>query len=162
MRIAICPGSYDPVTVGHVDIIRRAAALFDRVIVLVSPNSAKHTFFSCEDRTAMLEAATADIPGVEVQCSNELLAAFAQRVGACALVKGVRNTQDLEYEQQLAQVNGHLLPGLETVFLPADPTIGWLSSTIVREMIRYHQDITKMVPAGALAILSERLEEATR
>lgn len=159
MRRAICPGSYDPVTVGHLDIIRRAAVLFDEVIVLVAVNSAKKTMFTAEQRVEMLQAAVSDIPGVCVCCSEGLLADFAKENDACALVKGIRNAQDLDYEQPMAHANRHLNAGLETVLLPAAPAVSWVSSTIVREMLRYHQDISEMVPAGALEFLSAQMQE---
>lgn len=159
MRRAICPGSYDPVTVGHLDIIRRAAALFDEVIVLVAVNSAKQSMFTAEQRTEMLRLAVGDLPGVRVCCSEGLLVDFAKENGACALVKGVRNAQDLEYEQPMAHANRYLNEKLETVLLPAAPAVSWISSTIVREMLRYHQDISEMVPAGVLAFLSAQMQE---
>ncbi|MBQ8610894.1 MAG: pantetheine-phosphate adenylyltransferase [Oscillospiraceae bacterium] len=159
MRRAICPGSYDPVTVGHLDIIRRAAALFDEVVVLVAVNSSKKTMFTVQQRVQMLRAAVADIPGVCVESSDGLLAEYARSCGACALVKGVRSAQDLDYEQPMAHANRYLEPGLETVLLPAAPAVSWISSTIVREMLRYQQDISEMVPAGALEILSAQLQK---
>lgn len=155
MPLAICPGSYDPVTVGHVDIIRRAAALFGQVVVLVSPNAEKRCMFTPARRLELLRGAVGDIPGVRVDCSDELLAAYARRVGATVLVRGVRGEQDVSYEQMLFEVNRRLNPALQTVLLPADPALGWISSTVVREMLRYHQDVSEMVPAGALALLSK-------
>ena len=159
MRRAICPGSYDPVTVGHLDIIRRAAALFDEVIVLVAVNSAKKTMFTAEQRAEMLRLAIGDMPGVRVCCNDGLLADFAKENKACALVKGIRTAQDLDYEQPMAHANRYLNRELETVLLPAAPAVSWISSTIVREMLRYHQDISEMVPAGALAYLSTQIQE---
>ncbi len=159
MRKAICPGSFDPVTVGHMDVIRRAAALFDEVVVLVAVNSAKKTMFTAQQRMEMLRLATADIPGVTV-CSDEgLLADFAAKQEACALVKGVRSAQDLDYEQPMAHANRLLRPTLDTVLLPANPSVSWISSTIVRELLRYHQDVSEMVPVGALEIISTQLQE---
>lgn len=162
MRCAICPGSYDPVTVGHIDIIRRAAALFDEVVVLVAVNSAKKTMFTTQQRVEMLRLATADIPGVRVDCSEGLLADYAQKCGACALVKGVRNAQDLDYELPMAYANRYLQTELDTVLLPASPAVSWISSTIVREMLRYNQNISEMVPASVLAVLSAQLKEENK
>ncbi len=159
MRRAICPGSFDPVTVGHLDVIRRAAALFDEVIVLVAVNSAKKTMFTAEQRVEQLRLAARDIPGVRVECFGGLLAAYARENGVCALVKGVRNAQDLDYEQPMAHANRYLYKELETVLLPADPAVSWISSTIVREMLRYHQNISEMVPAGVPELLSAQLQE---
>ena len=159
MRRAICPGSYDPVTVGHLDIIRRAAALFDEVIVLVAVNSAKKTMFTAEQRVKMLQIAIGELPGVRVCCSDGLLAEFAKENGVCALVKGIRNAQDFDYEQPMAHANRYLNKELETVLLPADPAVSWISSTIVREMLRYHQDISEMIPAGVPEFLLAQMEE---
>ncbi len=157
--LALYPGSFDPVTVGHVDMIRRAARLFGQVVVLVSPNSAKQPMFTAQQRVRLLQSCTREIPGVRVDCSDELLAEYARRIGATALIRGVRNAQDLAYEQSLAQVYHHLNPQLETVLLMAEPATAWISSTVVREMLRYHQDISEMVPAGARELLSVSLQE---
>ena len=153
MRRALCPGSFDPVTVGHMDIIRRAADLFDEVIVLVAANSAKQPMFTAQQRADMLNACFAQLPGVRAEVSEELVADAARRLGACALVKGVRSVADFEYEQTLDQVNRFVLPGLETVILYAQPSCGWISSTVVREMLRYGQDVSALMPAPALEVL---------
>ena len=153
MRRAICPGSFDPVTVGHLDIIRRAAALFDEVIVLVAANSAKQPMFSAQQRVDMLNACFTDLPGVRAEASEELVADAAKRLGACVLVKGVRSVADFEYEQMLDQVNRFVLPGLETVVLYTEPSCGWISSTVVREMLRYDQDVSALMPAAALNVM---------
>ncbi len=159
MRCAICPGSFDPVTVGHVDIIARAAALFDKVIVLVAANSVKQPMFTAQQRVEMLRRSCGHLPNVQVQCSDALLAEFARSVDAVALVKGVRDAADLAYEQPMAYANRQLNDHLDTVLLPADPALGWISSTIVRELLRYHQNVSEMVPAGALALLSDLSEK---
>ena len=159
MRRAICPGSFDPVTVGHLDIIRRAAALFDEVVVLVAANSAKQPMFSAQQRVDMLNACFADLPGVRAEASEELVADAAKRLDACVLVKGVRSVADFEYEQMLDQVNRFVLPGLETVVLYTEPSCGWISSTVVREMLRYGQDVSALMPAAALEILQKNKVE---
>ena len=140
MNIAIYPGSFDPITLGHMDIIRRTAACFDQVYVCVSPNA--------EERGLELSRpAVADIPNVEVESWAGLLADFVRSKDAHILVKGVRNCADWELEAQMARINGGICPGLETVLLPASAAYEHFSSTMVREMIRYHQPLEKYVPA---------------
>ena len=119
MRIAICPGSFDPVTLGHLDIIRRAAAMFDRVIVLVMTNASKKPMFSLEERVSLLQRATADTENVEIDSDAGLLVDYARKKGACAVVKGLRALSDFEYEFQMALTNRKLNPQVETVFLTA-------------------------------------------
>lgn len=154
MKRALCPGSYDPVTVGHLNVIRRAAALFDEVVVLVSINSAKKPLFTAAQRVELLQHSVRGLGNVRVQAQEGLLAEIARQEDASVLVKGVRSAADLEYEQRLAEVNRHLNPQLETVLLPAEPATAWISSTVVREMLRYHQDISGMVPDGVPELIS--------
>ena len=158
MRIAVCPGSYDPITLGHVDVIRRAAGLFDKVIVCVLVNGGKtNGMFSPEERLHQVQLAVAELENVEAELHTGLLADFARERGACALVKGVRNGTDLDWEHQMAHVNRELYPGLETVLLPARQELGWLSSTVAREMIRYRQPLKKYLPSA----VAEELEKGT-
>ena len=153
MRRAICPGSFDPVTVGHLDIIERAAAVFDRLIVCIMVNGGKRPFFSMEERLEFLRAAISHIPNAQaVQCGG-LLADFAREQGARTLVKGVRGCTDFDWEFQMAQINRDLCPRLDTVILPARPCHLHISSTMVREMIRYRQSLDGCVPPGAAAVL---------
>lgn len=153
MRIAVCPGSFDPVTVGHLDLVERAAAIFDKVILCVMVNGEKHPMFTPEQRLEMARAAVAHIPNAEATSCSGLLADFAREQGACALIKGARNSMDFDWEFQLAQINRDLYPALDTVLLPARPEHLHISSTMVREMIRYHQKLDDYVPAGAAGIL---------
>ena len=153
MRIAVCPGSFDPVTVGHLDLVERAAAIFDRVILCVLVNGEKHPMFTPEQRLAMAKAAVAHIPNAEAEACSGLLADFARDRGACALVKGARTGSDFDWEFQMAQINRDLYPALDTVLLPARPEHLHISSTMVRDMIRYHQKLDNYVPAGAAGIL---------
>lgn len=153
MRIAVCPGSFDPVTVGHLDLVERAAAIFDKVILCVMVNGEKHPMFTPEQRLEMARAAVAHIPNAEAASCSGLLADFAREQGACALIKGARNSMDFDWEFQLAQINRDLYPALDTVLLPARPEHLHISSTMVREMIRYHQKLDDYVPAGAAGIL---------
>ena len=148
MRTAICSGSFDPITLGHLDIIRRAAACFDRVCVCVSPNAEKkNQMFTPEEKLLLVRTAVEDLPNVEAELWPGLLADFAREKGAHILVKGVRNCADWELENQMARINAGICPGLETVLLPASAEYEHFSSTMVREMIRYHQPLEKYVPA---------------
>lgn len=153
MSIAICPGSFDPITVGHLDLVERSARIFDKVILCVMINGEKRPMFTPEQRLEMAKAALAHIPNAEAVACTDLLADFARKQGACALVKGARGTTDFDWEYQLAQINRDLNPQLDTVILPARPQHGHISSTMVREMIRYHQKLDDYVPAGAADIL---------
>jgi pantetheine-phosphate adenylyltransferase len=153
----VCPGSFDPVTVGHVDVVRRASALFDEVVVAVMTNPAKQSTFSLEERLDLLRAALAGIDGVRVvEAGGGLLVDFCTRVGAGAVVKGLRSGTDVAYEMPMALMNRHL-SGLETVFLPGDPTLEHISSSLVKEVAAHGGDVTGMVPDGVLAPLLARL-----
>lgn len=144
-RIAICPGSFDPITVGHLDIIRRSAALFDEVIVLVSVNYNKTTTFTAAERVDMARRATHELENVRVDSDNGLLAAYAQKVGARWLVKGLRAISDFEYEFQMALTNKKLCPELETLFLTTDIRYMYLSSSVVRQVAAFGGDISEFV-----------------
>ena len=155
MRIAVCPGSFDPITVGHLDMIERAARIFDEVIVCVAINSDKRTMFTSQERLEMARAAVEHLPNVRAELSEGLLADFARERGACALIKGARNGMDFDWEYQLSQINRDLVPELDTILLPARPCHLHISSTMVRDMIRYHQKLDNYLPAGALAVLEK-------
>ena len=146
MKIAIYPGSFDPVTLGHLNIIKRAAACFDRLIVCVMINSKKQGMFTPEERVELLKKATARFPNVEVDYSDGLLAAYAKRRRAHVVVKGLRAVSDFEQEVQMAVINRKLNPGLETMFLASSEKYTYLSSTIVKEMARYGADLADFVP----------------
>ena len=120
MKVAIYPGSFDPVTTGHLNIIRRAARIFDRLIVCVMVNSAKNTMFTMEERVELIKMVTKDLPNVEVQASDALLADYARSVGDCVIVKGLRAGSDFEYEFQMAMINHKINPDLDTMFLTAE------------------------------------------
>ena len=153
MRIAVCPGSFDPITVGHLDLVERAAAIFDRVILCVMVNGEKKHMFTLDERLELARAAAAHLPNVEAAACGGLLADFAREQGACALVKGVRGGTDLDWEMQLAQINRDLFPRLDTVLLPARPEHMHISSTMVREMLRYQQRLEPYIPSGAMRAL---------
>ena len=158
MKIAVCPGSFDPITVGHLDLVERGAALFDRVILCVMVNGEKRPMFTPEERLEMARAALSHIPNASAEAWDGLLADFAREKGACALIKGVRNGIDFEWEYQMAQINRGLLPELDTLLLPARAEHLHISSTMVRDMIRYHQTLDQCMPARAAAVL-QRIRE---
>lgn len=149
---AICPGSFDPVTYGHLDVIRRAASLFGDVIVAVGRNSAKNYLFDTGERIELLQAVTADIAGVRVLALEGLLVDFAAAQGASVVVKGLRFASDFDFELQMAHING-IIGGIETVMLPASSTWSTLSSTMIREVASYGGDVSSFVPA----IVAERI-----
>ncbi len=146
----MCPGSFDPVTNGHVDIIERAASLFDRVNVVVMVNAAKSPVFSTEKRVAMLRACLSHLPNVTVESFDGLLAVYAAQKGATAIVKGLRALSDFEYEFQMALTNKRLNPRLETVFLTATGDKMYLSSSLVKQVAQYGGDISAFVPEAIL------------
>ena len=163
-QIVVCPGSYDPVTNGHLDIIGRAARVFDKVVVGVVGDQVRKQapLFSAEERKAMLEEATADLPNVEVEIFRELLVEFAHRTGATAVVKGLRAISDFEYEFEMAQLNRMLDPEIESIYIIASPNYSFLSSTGVKEMATFGGDVSELVPAPVAAALSERLAKGPR
>ena len=156
MRTAVCPGSFDPITVGHLDLVERAAAIFDRVIVCVMVNSEKKHMFSLEERLELAREAVSHLPNVQAAACGGLLADFAGEHGAQALIKGARTGADFDWELQMAQINRELRPELDTVIFPARPEHLHISSTMVREMIHHHQRLEGCIPSGALAVLRAR------
>lgn len=155
--IAICPGSFDPVTVGHIDIITRAASIFDKVFVAVLHNPKKHPAFTEEERVSMLRIATANMPNVEVECWGGLLTDYAAQKGAGVIVKGLRAVSDYEYEFQMALANRILRPEIETVFLTTSSENMFLSSSVVKQIASFGGDISGFVPAELREVISERL-----
>ncbi len=155
--IAICPGSFDPVTVGHLDIIKRAAGMFNKVIVVVMTNASKHPKFTAEERVRMISIAAADIPNVTVESYDGLLADYAALKGAGAIVKGLRAMSDFEYEFQMALTNKKLNPNVETVFLTTNVEYMYLSSSMVKEIASMGADISDFVPEQIHDIIVERL-----
>ncbi len=155
MRIACCPGTYDPVTNGHIDIVARAAHVFDQVIVAVLVNPDKQPLFTVEERIALLKEAVADIPEVEVDSFDGLLVDYAQARGVTAIVKGLRAISDFDYELQMAQMN-YRLSGVETMFMTTNPSYSYLSSSLVKDVARNGGDVSGLVPEPVLARLRER------
>ena len=155
----VCPGSYDPVTNGHIDIITRTSAVFERVVVGVvnNPIRKEKTLFNAEERKAFIEEATADLANVEVQTFSNLLVEFARENGAHAIVKGMRAISDFEYEFEMAQLNRKLDPGIESMYVIASPHYSFLSSTGVKEMATFGGDVSDLVPPAVAGALAERL-----
>ena len=161
-RIAVCPGSFDPVTLGHVDIMTRASKLFDRVIVLVSVNPAKHPSFTAEERVEMIKAVTHDISNLEVRILNGLLADYVREIGAVAIVKGLRAVTDFEYEFQQALTNRKLDEEIETMFMVTCYKYSYLSSSIVKEICMLGGDVTDMLPEAIIDDVSEQIKQRTK
>lgn len=147
MRTAICPGSFDPITLGHLNIIRRSAQIFDKVIVCIMFNSTKtRPMFTIEERVEMVRKVVAKYPNVEVDTFDGLLAEYARKFDGAVIVKGMRAASDFEYEFQMNLINKKINPGLETMFLTASEKYTFLSSSVVREMASYGADLTGFVP----------------
>ena len=162
MTTAIYPGSFDPVTLGHLNIIKRAAACFDRLIVCVMVNSSKTGMFTPQERVELLRRSTQRFPNVTVDQSNQLLAAYARAQGAQVVVKGLRAVSDYEQEVQMAVINRKLNPGLETMFLASSEKYTYLSSTIVKEMARYGADLEEFIPCETVDDVNRRMGEMQR
>jgi pantetheine-phosphate adenylyltransferase len=160
VRRAACPGSFDPVTNGHIDIIGRAAALFDEVVVAVGVNKSKSRLFTAEERIDMLTEAIQPYDNVVVDSFDGLLTDFCQERGVVAIVKGLRAVSDFDYELQMAQMNGSLA-GIETVFIPTSPEYSFLASSLVKEVATFGGDVSRLVPSHVLERLTARLGETS-
>ena len=159
MKIAIYPGSFDPITLGHLDIIRRAALCFDKVFVCVMDNCDKKShMFPAEKRLEMLRRSVEELPNVEAELYRGLLADYAREKGGHVIVKGLRNATDFDLEYQMAAINRGIWAELETVFLPSSDEYPHFSSTRVREMIRYRQPLEKYVPRAVAEELKQKTE----
>lgn len=159
-RTAIYPGTFDPLTNGHLDIVTRAAHMFERVILAIAASPSKHPLFTLEERVAMARDVTAHLPNVEVQGFSELMAHFAQRQQADILVRGLRAVSDFEYELQLANMNRHLMPSLESVFLMPAEAWSFISSSLVKEVARHGGDVGAFLPPPVTQALLARLRDA--
>ena len=157
MKIAIYPGSFDPITNGHLNIIRRAAAIFERVVVCVMVNAGKSPLFTLEERVELIRRVTKDLPNVEVDCSDQLLAEYTKTKGSCVIVKGLRAGSDFENEFQMAQINRKLNGDLDTMFLPADHQYMSLSSSMVKELASYNVDLSDFLPEQIIADFHNRI-----
>ena len=160
MKTAICSGSFDPITLGHLDVIRRAAAIFDKVCVCVSPNAEKkNQMFTPEQKLLLVRTAVAELPNVEAELFPGLLADFAVDHGANVIVRGIRNVTDMDVEYQMALINRGIHPELETFLLPASPAYQHFSSSMAREMIRYHQPLEKYLPMSIISLVRDMTAE---
>ena len=157
MKTAIYPGSFDPVTLGHVNIIKRAAIAFDKLIVCVMVNSEKRGIFTPEERVAFLQQVI-DVDNVEIDMSTGLLADYAKRSGARIVVKGLRAVSDFESEVQMAVVNSKLYPELDTVFFPSSQKYSYLSSTVARELARYDANLEDFLPREIIGDVRKKME----
>ena len=159
MKIAICPGSFDPITLGHLNIIRRASFAFDKVIVCVMVNSDKHPMFSLEERMELIQRVVGRLKNVEVDCSDKMIATYAQEKGAGVIVKGLRAVSDFEKEFQMALINRKMNPNLDTMFLTAGEKYTYLSSSVVKEMAAYGADLSEFVPREIIEDIEKRSRE---
>ena len=157
MKIAIYPGSFDPVTSGHLNIIRRAAKIFDKLIVCVMVNGGKNPMFSLDERVELIKRVTGDLPNVEVDCSNELLAEYARKRGSCVIVKGLRAGSDFENEFQMAMINHKINPELDTMFLTAEHEYMYMSSSTVKELGYYDVDLSDFLPEQIIPDFKKRV-----
>ncbi|WP_180220625.1 pantetheine-phosphate adenylyltransferase [Streptomyces sp. UH6] len=159
MRRAVCPGSFDPITNGHLDIIARASRLYDEVYVAVMINQNKKGLFSVEERIQLIREVTADCSNVIVESHHGLLVDFCKQRDIPAIVKGLRAVSDFDYELQMAQMNNGLT-GVETLFVPTNPTYSFLSSSLVKEVAAWGGDVAHLVPPTVLTALAERLRRS--
>ena len=159
MTTALIPGSFDPITLGHLNIIRRAANIFDKVVVCVMKNSAKNYLFNTAERMELVEKVTSRFPNVEVATNSGLLAEFAKSFEGAVIVKGLRAVSDFDYEFQIALVNKKMNPELDTLFLTASEKYTFLSSTVVKEMAAYGADLSELVPVEILDDIKERIND---
>ena len=159
MKTAIYPGSFDPITLGHLNIIKRAAVCFDKLIVCVMVNSEKvnRGLFTAEERVALIRRVVAKLPNVEVDSSSTLIAEYARQKKACTLVKGLRAVSDYENELQMALINRKLNPRLETMFLPSSAKYTYVSSSMVKEMASYGADLSDFVPRQIIADVEKKV-----
>jgi pantetheine-phosphate adenylyltransferase len=158
LRKAVCPGSFDPVTNGHLDVFVRAASLFDEVVVAVLINKTKSSMFTVDERIDMLREVVAPYPNVRVDSFHGLLVDYCQANGIPAIVKGLRAVSDFDYELQMAQMN-HRLAGVETLFVSTNPLYSYLSSSLLKEIATYGGDVSGLVPDVVLGRLLERIDE---
>ncbi len=158
MRTVVYPGSFDPCTNGHLDIIERSSRLFDKVVVAVLVNSAKHPLFSVAERIALLRIAVKDLPNVEIRSFSGLLIDFMKEIHADMIIKGIRAVSDFEYEFQMALTNKELLPDIETLFLHTSKEFMFLSSSIVKEIARYGGKLEGLVPASIIPAIRAKFK----
>ena len=160
MKVAICPGSFDPITLGHLNVIRRAASIFDHVVVCVMYNPSKTSpMFTVEEKVEMARKATAKYKNVTVEAYDGLLAEYVQRFDGAVVIKGLRAASDFDYEFQMDIINKRLNPNMETMFLPSDQKYTFISSTIVREMAKYGAELSGLVPDELIDFIKEKAKQ---
>ena len=162
MKIAIYPGSFDPVTSGHLNIIQRASKIFDKLIVCVMVNAGKNPMFTLDERVGLIRRVTSALPNVEVDSSSELLADYAKRRGSCVIVKGLRAGSDFENEFQMALINHKINPELDTMFLTAESQYMYLSSSTVKELGSYGVDLSDFLPEEIIPDFQARIEKRNK
>ncbi len=155
MTIAVCPGSFDPITLGHLDVIRRGSALVDEVVVAVASNAGKQPLLSLDERVELARRAVAGLRGVRVEAVSGLLVEYCRRIGATVLLKGLRNGADYDAELPMALMNRHLT-GIETMFLPADRSVAHIASSLVKDVARHGGRIEDLVPDGVAEVVRAR------
>lgn len=162
MKTAIYPGSFDPITLGHLNIIKRAALCFDKLIVCVMVNSQKNGLFTPEERVELIRRVVSQLPNVEVDASSVLLAEYARQRKARVIVKGLRAVSDFESEVQMAVVNRKLNPNVDTMFLPSNEKYTYLSSTVVKEMVRYGVELSDFIPREIIEDVKQKMNDSRR
>lgn len=162
MKTAIYPGSFDPITLGHLNIIKRAALCFDKLIVCVMVNSQKNGLFTPDERVELIRRVVSQLPNVEVDASSVLLAEYARQRRARVIVKGLRAVSDFESEVQMAVVNRKLNPNVDTMFLPSNEKYTYLSSTVVKEMVRYGVELADFIPREIIADVKQKMNDSRR
>ena len=150
MKIALFPGSFDPITIAHVDILKRALPLFDKIVVGIGLNSSKQSFLSAEKREEIVKTVFADTKNVEVLLYEGLTVDFCKKINANYMVRGIRSVGDFEYERAIAQINQTMMPEMETIFILSKPEYSAISSTIVRDILRNNGDVSKFLPREAI------------
>lgn len=159
MKIAIYPGSFDPITKGHLDVLRKASCMFDKVIIAVLKNSDKKAFLPVADRVMLIKESTKELKNIEVDSFDGLTIHYAKQKGANIIIRGLRAVSDFEYEMQLSQTNSALAPEITTVFLITKPKYNFISSSIVKEISRMNEDVSKFVPEVVVQYLKENMKE---
>jgi len=153
MKIALFPGSFDPITIAHVNILQRATPLFDKIVIGIGLNSSKQNFLTAEQRQQILDKVFSGYKNIEIQTYEGLTVDFCRKIGATYMVRGIRSASDFEYERAIAQINQTMMPEVETILLLSKPEYSAISSTIVRDILRNHGDVSPFVPQEALAFL---------
>lgn len=156
MTIAVYPGSFDPLTMGHLNIIERASQLFDQLIVTVGINTSKKALFTTEERVDLIQKSVAHLPNVVVQAEGGLTVQFVKQVGANVIIRGLRDAKDLEYEANIANMNRYLDDSIETVFLVTAPKYAFISSTLLKEVLHFKGDISQLVPPAVADALNQK------